>query len=97
MSLTRFAGPNGNCGGEREPLRDPGGAHPAQIVLERVLQGLSKPVYLLNVTALSKVRVDAHPSVYGLGGHRGMDCSHWCLPGVPDTWNQLLFSVLNQN
>uniref|UniRef100_A0A166H5D8 Uncharacterized protein n=1 Tax=Daucus carota subsp. sativus TaxID=79200 RepID=A0A166H5D8_DAUCS len=21
------------------------------------------------------------------------DCSHWCLPGVPDTWNELLYTL----
>ncbi|KAF4366152.1 hypothetical protein F8388_014870 [Cannabis sativa] len=26
------------------------------------------------------------------------DCSHWCLPGVPDTWNELLYvSLLKTN
>ncbi|CAN6921912.1 unnamed protein product, partial [Brassica oleracea var. botrytis] len=20
------------------------------------------------------------------------DCSHWCLPGVPDTWNEILYT-----
>jgi hypothetical protein len=23
-----------------------------------------------------------------------MGCSHWCLPGVPDTWNELVYSFL---
>jgi hypothetical protein len=22
------------------------------------------------------------------------DCSHWCLPGIPDSWNELLYSTL---
>lgn len=22
------------------------------------------------------------------------DCSHWCLPGVPDIWNKILSSVV---
>ncbi|KAG6505065.1 hypothetical protein ZIOFF_037413 [Zingiber officinale] len=25
---------------------------------------------------------------------RFADCSHWCLPGLPDTWNELLFASL---
>lgn len=89
--------PNANCGGETEPAIGPtypGGPHPAELVLEKVLRGMSKPVYLLNITPLSQLRKDGHPSVYGLGGHRGMDCSHWCLAGVPDTWNQLLYAAL---
>ncbi|KAL2898366.1 Protein trichome birefringence-like 2 [Bienertia sinuspersici] len=23
-----------------------------------------------------------------------MDCNHWCIAGVPDTWNQLLYTTL---
>lgn len=78
-------------------LRYPGGPHPAEVVLEKVLGGMSKPVHLLNITTLSQLRKDGHPSVYGHGGHRDMDCSHWCLPGVPDTWNVLLYATLFQN
>ncbi|CAI5963699.1 unnamed protein product [Closterium sp. NIES-64] len=37
----------------------------------------------------------------GAGGVRvgGMtrDCVHWCLPGVPDTWNELLYADLLQS
>ncbi|GLT71535.1 hypothetical protein SLA2020_435460 [Shorea laevis] len=87
-----------NCNGEAKPtLADPHPIrhqHPAELVLEKVLRNMSKPVHLLNVTGLSKQRKDAHPSVYGTGGHRGMDCTHWCLAGVPDTWNQLLYAEL---
>ncbi|KAK4439095.1 protein trichome birefringence-like 41 [Sesamum alatum] len=25
---------------------------------------------------------------------KGNDCSHWCLAGVPDTWNELLYAIL---
>lgn len=77
----------------------PGGPHPAELVLERVLRAMSKPVYLLNITTMSLLRKDGHPSVYGLGGnkHEVMDCSHWCLAGVPDTWNMLLYAALIQN
>ncbi|RDY02140.1 Protein trichome birefringence-like 43 [Mucuna pruriens] len=89
-----------SCEGQKEPvfgLKYPGGPHPAELVVEKVLGGMSKHVYLLNITALSQMRKDGHPSVYGFGGHRDMDCSHWCLPGVPDTWNLLLYATLIQN
>lgn len=72
----------------------PGGQHPAEVVLEKVIKKMRKPVYLLNITTLSQLRKDGHPSLYGLGGHRGLDCSHWCLAGVPDTWNELLYAAL---
>ncbi|XP_075671489.1 protein trichome birefringence-like 43 [Castanea sativa] len=90
--------PNANqCAGQTKPLLGnnyPGGPHPAELLLEKVISTMLKPVYVLNVTTLSQLRKDGHPSVYGHGGHRDMDCSHWCLAGVPDTWNQLLYAAL---
>lgn len=87
-----------NCSGQTHPLPGsdyPGGSHPAEQVLEKVIESMRKtPVNLLNVTELSQLRKDGHPAVYGLGGHRGMDCTHWCLAGVPDTWNELLYAAL---
>ncbi|XP_007048436.2 PREDICTED: protein trichome birefringence-like 14 isoform X1 [Theobroma cacao] len=44
-------------------------------------------VKILDITALSDLRDEAHISHYG---HKANDCLHWCLPGVPDTWNELL-------
>nr|POF18958.1 protein trichome birefringence-like 43 [Quercus suber] len=86
-----------DCKGETKPMLAPGypnRQHPGELVLKKVLHTMTKPLHLLNVTRLSQQRKDAHPSVYGLGGHRGMDCSHWCLAGLPDTWNQLLYAEL---
>jgi hypothetical protein len=54
---------------------------------------MKKQVYLLDITLLSELRKDAHPSVYTKD--HGNDCSHWCLPGLPDTWNILLNAALN--
>ncbi|XP_014508207.1 protein trichome birefringence-like 43 [Vigna radiata var. radiata] len=74
----------------------PGGAVPAELSLQKVIGSMKKTVELLDLTTLSQLRKDGHPSIYGNGGHRGLDCSHWCLPGVPDTWNLLLYSALMQ-
>lgn len=54
---------------------------------------------LLNVTHMSSRRKDGHSSMYYLGPRIGpslykQDCSHWCLPGVPDTWNELLYALI---
>ena len=70
----------------------PAGAPPAVGVVSKVLSSITKPVYLLDITTLSQLRKDAHPSTYSDGS--GTDCSHWCLPGLPDTWNQLLYAAL---
>ena len=55
---------------------------------------------LLKVTNMTLWRKDGHASVYYLGPQAGpaslnrQDCSHWCLPGVPDSWNELLYALL---
>lgn len=73
---------------------------PAQlVVLREVLKKMSFPVYLMDITSMSAARRDGHPSVYGeaSGGKVGTaasDCSHWCLPGVPDAWNELLYALI---
>ncbi|XP_057724594.1 protein trichome birefringence-like 43 isoform X3 [Arachis stenosperma] len=88
-----------SCEGQSRPLSGsnyPGGPHPAETALKGVLSSMSKAVYLLDITELSQLRKDGHPSVYGHGGHRDTDCSHWCLPGVPDTWNLLFYAALFQ-
>ncbi|KAI8552403.1 hypothetical protein RHMOL_Rhmol06G0263900 [Rhododendron molle] len=85
------------CLGQQQPLLGstyPGGLPPAVAVLKGVLSQIKKPVTLLDITNLSLLRKDGHPSIYGLGGRTGMDCSHWCLSGVPDTWNQILYNIV---
>ena len=67
---------------------------PGEDIVERVIGKMSKKVHLLDITRLSQLRKDAHPGAYASPGHHGMDCSHWCLPGVPDTWNELLYAEL---
>ncbi|XP_057965836.1 protein trichome birefringence-like 11 [Malania oleifera] len=58
-----------------------------------------KKLDLLNVTYMTSQRKDAHSSLYYLGPEIGpapvhrQDCSHWCLPGVPDSWNELLYAL----
>lgn len=52
---------------------------------------------LLNVTQMTVPRKDGHLSIYYHSSsqrslHR-QDCSHWCLPGVPDAWNELLYAL----
>lgn len=69
--------------------------------LEYVIQQMKTPVSYLNITRLTHYRKDAHPSIYRMeykteaekrAGLRVQDCSHWCLPGVPDIWNELLYA-----
>ncbi|XP_038972729.1 protein trichome birefringence-like 38 [Phoenix dactylifera] len=86
----------GDCSKQTQPVSGStysGGPVPGQGIVKNVLSTISKPVYLLDITLLSQLRKDAHPSKYS-GDHPGMDCSHWCLAGLPDTWNQILYAAL---
>ncbi|XP_027337989.1 protein trichome birefringence-like 38 [Abrus precatorius] len=84
-----------NCSKETQPISGstyPSGLPPSLYVVEDVLKIITKPIHLLNITTLSQLRKDAHPSSYN--GFKGMDCTHWCVAGLPDTWNQLLYAAL---
>ncbi|RRT57656.1 hypothetical protein GW17_00049162 [Ensete ventricosum] len=62
-------------------------------VVEDAVKGTS--VTLLDITSLSQLRDEGHISKYTLKASTGMqDCLHWCLPGIPDTWNELLYAQI---
>nr|XP_016497217.1 PREDICTED: protein trichome birefringence-like 41 [Nicotiana tabacum] len=86
-----------SCSGQRRPLSGsiyPAGLPSALGVQKNVLRTIEKPVTLLDVTNLSLLRKDGHPSIYGMIGGTGMDCSHWCLAGVPDIWIEILYNLI---
>ncbi|XP_039064200.1 protein trichome birefringence-like 5 [Hibiscus syriacus] len=95
----------GTCNGETEPILK-GGAFietypPKMKIVEEVIRNMKVPVVLLNITRLTNFRKDGHPSIYRKGATEGkkvsrrhQDCSHWCLPGVPDAWNELIYATL---
>lgn len=75
------------------------------LAIAQSITGLMRvPVHFMKITALSEYRKDAHTSLYS--ARRGKlvmreqmanpavhaDCTHWCLPGLPDTWNELLYA-----
>lgn len=77
-------------------------------VVETVLDGLKTrgvKVQMLNITQLSEYRKEGHPSIYRkqweplteeqiANPSSYADCIHWCLPGVPDVWNELLYAYI---
>lgn len=72
-------------------------------VSDSVISWMNTPVLYLNITRMSGFRRDGHPSVYRKqhltkeekkSATEIQDCSHWCLPGVPDTWNELIYTQL---
>lgn len=93
----------GNCYNETIPVEDPNYDIPIAFkkTMPIVDELLSKPnvqITFLNITRLSNYRKDAHVSIYRKQWQNktksGSDCIHWCLPGVPDTWSELLFTKL---
>lgn len=78
-------------------------------IVKDTISQVKVDVTLLNITQLSEYRKDAHTSVYGERKGKLLtkeqranpksfaDCIHWCLPGVPDTWNQILYAYLLNN
>ncbi|XP_057458355.1 protein trichome birefringence-like 31 [Lotus japonicus] len=106
-------GSDENCFNESYPIQGPywgtGSNLEIMKILNDVLQELKIDVTLLNITQLSEYRQDAHTSVYGERKGKLLtkeqranpksfaDCIHWCLPGVPDAWNEILYAYLFKN
>lgn len=76
----------------------------AESVIER-LEERGVYVQYLNITHLSDYRKDGHTSIYKkfkepkpreqLENPKAFaDCVHWCLPGVPDVWNIILYHYI---
>ncbi|KAL3630117.1 Protein trichome birefringence-like 16 [Castilleja foliolosa] len=62
-------------------------------VVEGAVRGTK--VNILDITALSELRDEGHISRYSIKASDGVnDCLHWCLPGIPDTWNELLYAQI---
>ncbi|CAI0461759.1 unnamed protein product [Linum tenue] len=84
-----------DCSNETKPIA--GGLTQSVVPLalkvqQDIIGSIRKPVHFLNITAMSYMRKDGHPASHnGLGG---MDCTHWCVAGVPDTWNHILSTIL---
>ncbi|CAL5334004.1 unnamed protein product [Camellia sinensis] len=95
-----------SCYGETVPMSGdityPGGYLDQIKVVDSVLSEMNSMVHMLDITTLSAMRKDAHPSIYSgdlnpeqrANPDHSADCSHWCLPGVPDTWNELFYTAL---
>lgn len=73
-------------------------------IASNVTKSMKFPVYFMNITRISEYRKDAHTSLYTIRQGKILtpeqqadpatyaDCIHWCLPGLPDTWNELLYT-----
>lgn len=87
--------PRGHCN-RKHPLsgsdllgfRDSYHCHLQGRVLQRVVKQHYSNIRLasINSAILSWARADAH--------HTSDDCSHWCQPGLPDSWNGLICNFI---
>ncbi|CAI8584229.1 unnamed protein product [Vicia faba] len=109
-SASHFSGGQWNSGGQCDHETAPIDNEkylteypPKMRVLEKVLKYMKTPVSYLNITRMTDFRKDGHPSIYrkqNLSPEerksplRYQDCSHWCLPGVPDAWNEILYAEI---
>ncbi|KAK0586043.1 hypothetical protein LWI29_038583 [Acer saccharum] len=98
----------GSCDRETEPIKNETylSAYPQKMkVLESVLKAMKNHVTYLNIARMTDYRKEGHPSFYRdynlTKEERKLklkyliqDCNHWCLPGVPDAWNELLYAEL---
>ncbi|XP_076930636.1 protein trichome birefringence-like 31 [Bidens hawaiensis] len=106
-------GDGGSCFGETQPIQHPywgtGSNLDIMGIVKDVLGRLRVNVRVLNITQMSEYRKDGHASIYGERKGKLLtkeqrsdpknfaDCGHFCLPGVPDTWNEILYGVLLQD
>uniref|UniRef100_A0A3Q7GLH6 Trichome birefringence-like N-terminal domain-containing protein n=1 Tax=Solanum lycopersicum TaxID=4081 RepID=A0A3Q7GLH6_SOLLC len=102
--------PNGSCYNETKMIDDPNywGSDSRKSIMQVIKEEFSKskvPITFLNITQLSMPRRDAHTSIYKerMGPLSPQekakpasyaDCIHWCLPGLQDVWNELLYAKL---
>ncbi|KAJ3680889.1 hypothetical protein LUZ60_015378 [Juncus effusus] len=78
--------------------------HKAEETIEN-LKTKGVNVQIVNISQLSEYRKDGHPSIYRrqyvklsseqiANPKSYSDCTHWCLPGVPDVWNEFLYAYI---
>ncbi|CAK8574096.1 unnamed protein product [Lathyrus sativus] len=82
------------CMGKTEPEEGRKPSYPGVKIVKNVLSKMKNDVYWLDITLQTQLRIDGHPSIYTGLGTFYEDCSHWCLAGAPDTWNEILYAVL---
>ncbi|XP_051209255.1 protein trichome birefringence-like 14 [Lolium perenne] len=67
--------------------------HSSDLPAEHAVTGTR--VKLLDITSISQLRSEGHIADHTLKSLSvKYDCSHWCLPGIPDMWNEILFAQI---
>ncbi|XP_074313437.1 protein trichome birefringence-like 41 [Silene latifolia] len=87
-----------NCIGETRPVKGSKSLaqpSPGIEIVKNIMAQMKKPALFLDISLLSQLRPDAHLMGFDRPDHKGLDCLHWCVAGVPDTWNVLLYASLS--
>ena len=66
------------------------------LLLENKQRPNAHNIHVMDVFDLIKTRADAHPNNHSLKFGGKHDCLHWCLPGIPDTINEIIFDFLQR-
>lgn len=93
---SHWSGQNGHtCKVTQEPMSRSKSEYRSHYsdIIRKVVNNMSVPVTTMYVTPMGSYRSDAHVGTWS-DNPAVPDCSHWCLPGVPDVWNEILFSYL---
>lgn len=93
---SHWSGRNRNsCKVTRRPSLKAKGRDKSSIsdIIMKVTKQMAFPIRVLHVTPMGAFRSDAHVGTWS-DNPSVPDCSHWCLPGVPDMWNEILFSYM---
>lgn len=79
-----------------QPLSETGGQENSSFsdAILNVVKSMIVPVTVLHITPMAAFRSDAHVGTWSDNPSLS-DCSHWCLPGVPDVWNEIVLSYLH--
>lgn len=88
----------GNCKEVTQPLQTLSSSYSENNrIIEEVIKQMKNSCEILE-HGLSEYEIDGHPSIYGRNSRKSgiQDCSHRCLPGIPDACKELLFHHLLQ-
>ncbi|KGN44504.1 protein trichome berefringence-like 7 [Cucumis sativus] len=94
IESTHWRGPN-QCDVSEKPLNETKGKEKSEksdIIMETVEKKMKRvAVRIMHLTPMGSYRSDAHVGNWG-DNPSVQDCGHWCLPGFPDIWNEIIIS-----
>ncbi|TYK04348.1 protein trichome berefringence-like 7 [Cucumis melo var. makuwa] len=94
IESTHWRGPN-QCDVSEKPLNETKGKEKSEksdIIMEVLEKKMKRvPVKIMHLTPMGSYRSDAHVGNWG-DNPSLQDCGHWCLPGFPDIWNEIIIS-----